>query len=82
MGALCHLASANGDQNSNTSVATSLTLQVTSTVGAKLNECLPWFDAVCLITTGQSISTDLVLDNETFKKSTKTFGSACAALKA
>lgn len=52
MGALCHLASANGDQNTNTSSTSNVTINVTSALGSKLEACLPWYDALCLTTTG------------------------------
>ena len=82
MGALCYLASAKGDQNTNTSSATFIQIGVTTSIGAKLAECLPWYDVLCLTTTGQSISTDLVLDDDVFKKNSAKYGTACANLKA
>lgn len=81
MGALCHLASANGSVNTNASATANISLGVASSLATKLAECLPWYDAICLITTGQSISTDLVLDNDIFKKSKDKYGTACTNLK-
>lgn len=64
-----------------TSSATSIQIGVTSDIASKLVECLPWYDALCLTTTGQSVSTDLVLDDDTFKKNSEKYGTACANLK-
>lgn len=49
-------------------------------VGPALEECLPWYDALCLTGTGNSISQDISLNDQIFKKNSK-YGEACEQLK-
>lgn len=55
MGASCVAASGNGTNKTISSGAT-LTIAVTDEVMSEMVKCLPWFDALCLIGTGVSIS--------------------------
>ena len=81
-GTNCLLASAKASEFV-TSVAGKMTVQVnTSETGQALDECLSWYDALCLVETGQAISTQVVLDDDLFKKNSEKYANACATLRA
>lgn len=81
MGALCVMSS-NKATTSSTPITGGISINANQAVYKKLTDCLSTYDVLCLVTTGQSISEDLVLDNDLFKKKSAQYGSACATLKA
>lgn len=59
-----------------------LTILVTDEIKTYLESCLPWFDALCLTGSGISISQDVVLTDDLFRKNANLYETACKNLKA
>ncbi len=67
IGIECYLVS--GEANVHTlEEDNGVTVFVDSTsTGNESQECVPWYDAMCLIGTGVSVTTDIHLDDDTFR---------------
>lgn len=81
MGSICLLASGLAQENTSTVSGGLDVLSNTTEVGTELNACLPWYDALCLTGTGISISEDLELTDDTFKKNAEKYRAPCELLK-
>lgn len=81
MGAACVAASGKATTLT-TSGTNNLTVLVTDEVKAQLDMCLPWFDALCLVGAGVSISQEVVLTDALFRKNATVYETPCKALKA
>ena len=49
--------------------------------GKRLDKCLGWYDSLCLLTSGLSISQDIKLSNDIFMGNFEKFGAVCENLK-
>lgn len=81
MGAACLAASAKGTNHS-TSGSGNIVFLVTDELKDSLDKCLPWFDALCLIGAGVSISQEVVLTDSLFRKNAAAYETPCKNLKA
>ena len=79
-GTTCYMAS--GDATEYTEMGSKIIIDVhTSSVGKELDKCLDFLDGICLLTTGISVSTDLVINEKAFQTNLGLNGDFCNALK-
>lgn len=72
-------SSVNGTSTNSTAT---LTVNVnTAAVGPYLQSCMAYYDSLCLLTAGVSISSNVTVTDSTFLKSQSTLGTPCATLK-
>lgn len=81
-GITCYVASGDASTYSTVDASGNVTVQVNgTTVGAYLENCLSTIDAVCLLTAGISISSDVTVSDSAFLSNKTTIGTACQTLK-